>query len=503
MGLLRALAGFLRPGGRDIAEKEPAREPEPAPGAEKEQETQPGGTGEKEAEAPAGKEMKEQNAGQEEKNRPDISPGNEVSIGETSRESSSQSVFQFELSEPSQQLLKDLKPGSEKEAQVIDSLYAPGDHAVPENEKNLDDVIRSAETEVSLDRASRQLARLAEKSGGRMVFINKDGQKLEYREHFNPKTKKHGPVAFIDGKMLKKSRDAARFIKKILVPGAVPGQKATPRMGNKDARAMAEMAEKYPNTFDRYSDRGALKALERINAAKQALMRNGADERQVASVEKVMKNIMRTHPSEEFRRNAILIDKTLIRYIDSPSEELVRIAGQSGPGASSVKGPDAGPEKGPGTAAEGADRSDRLFVFYEKTPGMEGRAAEYGIMKDAGLDPENAREKAALCVVSPARDGNFEVRRYMLAEEQRMEEQRAEQEREREEERQEEERREEERENGGDREEEALYRFTTAAVIQVVTLDHIAGMVAQELGAEQALEAGMKGKEMEDLIPGR
>ena len=144
MGLLRALAGFLRPGGRDIAEKEPAREPEPAPGAEKEQETQPGGTGEKEAEAPAGKEMKEQNAGQEEKNRPDISPGNEVSIGETSRESSSQSVFQFELSEPSQQLLKDLKPGSEKEAQVIDSLYAPRVHAVPENEKNLDDVIRSA-----------------------------------------------------------------------------------------------------------------------------------------------------------------------------------------------------------------------------------------------------------------------------------------------------------------------------------------------------------------------
>ena len=499
MGLLRALAGFLRPGGRDIAEKEPAREPEPAPGAEKEQETQPGGTDEKEAEAPAGKEMKEQNAGQEEKNRPDISPGNEVSIGETSRESSSQSVFQFELSEPSQQLLKDLKPGSEKEAQVIDSLYAPGDHATPENKKSLDEAIRSAETEVSLDRASRQLASLAEKSSGRMVFISKEGQKLEYRERFDPKTKERGLAAFIDGKMLKKRGDASRFIKRILVPGAVPGQKATPRMGNKDARAMAEMAEKYPNTFDRYSDRGALKVLERLNAAKQALMRNGADERQVASVEKVMKNITRTHPSEEFRRNAILMDKTLIRYIDSPSEELVRIAGQSGPGASSVKGPDAGPEKGPGTAAEGADRSDRLFVFYEKTPGMEGRAAEYGIMKDAGLDPENA----ALCVVSPARDGNFEVRRYMLAEEQRMEEQRAEQEREREEERQEEERREEERENGGDREEEALYRFMTASVIQIVTLDHIAGMVAQELGAEQALEAGMKGKEMEDLIPGR
>lgn len=502
MGLLRALAGFLRPGGRDITEERPTPEAGTAPAAEKSQETQPGGTGEKEAEAPAGKEMKEQNAGQEEKNRPDISPGNDASIGETSRESSSQSVFQFELSEPSQQLLKDLKPGSEKEAQVIDSLYAPGDHAVLENKKSLDEAIRSAETEVSLDRASRQLARLAEKTGGRMVFISKEGQKLEYRERFDPKTKKRGHAAFIDGKMLKKRGDASRFIKRILTPGAVHGQKDILRIRDKSARTMAKMAEKYPDAFDRYSDRSALKALERLNAAKQALMRNGADERQVASVEKVMKNIMRTHPSEEFRRNAVLMDKTLIRYIDSPSEELVRIAGQPGPG-SSVKGPDAGTEKGPGAAADGTGRSDRLLIFYEKAPGMEGRAAEYGIMEDAGLDPENARERAALCVVSPARDGNFEVRRYMLAEEQRMEEQRAEQEREREEERQEEERREEERENGGDREEEALYRFTTAAVIQVVTLDHIAGMVAQELGAEQALEAGMKGKEMEDLIPGR
>ena len=503
MGLLRTLMGFLMPGERDITEERPAPAAGTAPAAEKTQEMQPGGEDEKETEGPAGKEMEGQQAGTEEKDGPDISPGNEASIGENFREGSSQPVFQFELSESAQQLLKDLKPASEKEAQAIDSLYAPGDHTASENKKNLDDVIRSAETEVSLDRTSRQLARLAEKTGGRMVFISKEGQKLEYRERLDPKTKERGPAAFIDGKMLKKRGDAARFIKRILAPGAVPGQKAALRMKDKKARTMAKMAEKYPDAFDRYSDRSALKVLESLNAAKQALARNGAGKEQIESVEKVMKNIMRTHPSEEFRRNAVLMDKTLIRYIDSPSEELVRIAGQSGPGASSVKGPDAGPEKGPGEAAESADRSDRTLIFYEKAPDMDGRAAEYGIMKDAGLDPESAREKADLCVVSPARDGNFEMRRYMLAEEQRMEEQRAEQEREREEERQEEERREEERENGGDREEEALYRFMTASVIQVVTLDHIAGMVAQELGAEQALEAGIKGKEMEDLVPGR
>lgn len=530
MGLLRTLAGLIMPGSRSAAiGQEPVTgtpSPEAGPAAVKDkngpQEVPSQGVNGKESETPPDREGKEP-LKEHEQTVPSEEDPVSGNIGKNGKEAEKDPSREEPAKEPDAEEPDKNGILSEKEEQGpegpdpdrgMEKDVPAGEQQSPAAGKNLDDIVRAAEAESRLDRTSRvlaaQAASLAKRPGDRMIFIDRDGKKLEFKKAFNHKKKRLEPAAFLDGRKVKTDKEAVSFIKKVLSPGSrAEHRPEIPAMGEKEARGLAEMAKKDPNAFNRYSDRNAIKALIRLRTAEKALSRSGAGKKETEPLEKVMGNIFRTHPSEDFRKEAVSIDKDLIRHIDSPTEEVRRAAENAARQEMLYAAQN--------TATQAPEkrtvRPTRTVLFCEKEPGREilsykkatAPAAERRDGKAVTVSVGDRGEKEYY-VVTPAPGGDYRIQRARTVQEQHrketriilerqakdkeviLEQQRAEEERAREEE----EIRQAEMENGGSREEEAFYQALTASAIQLVTLDHLAGVIAEELGTEKAAGAGVK-----------
>ena len=115
--------------------------------------------------------------------------------------------------------------------------------------RHLDEIMRNAQTTDRLNRSSQfivaRAAFIADQSGRTASFVNKNGQRLEFRRVTDPKTGAKEPKAFVDGREIKTAQEAELFIKNIL--------KSSPQKAARDLEMLVSSAAENPTV-----NRGAL-----------------------------------------------------------------------------------------------------------------------------------------------------------------------------------------------------------------------------------------------------